>query len=297
MDNTNPNFINFKRERELGEILGDTFKFVRYNYKMLLKVIFKITGPVLLIVLLALLGYTYLQEKSGQSVFDLLGSTNEMADGGNFNSGFLIGTFGLSLLSLFYYAVLYASVNYCVQSYIDNRGEIDFDEVAENVRQTPGSFIGLTLLTSLIVVIGFMLFLVPGIYLLVPMALTFSIMVFKHYTIAGAISYSFKLIKGNWWASFFTILVMGIIYYLINGVFQIPAIIYFFIKIMTGTMEQQATGLASDWVFMGLSLIGGLMRFVLYVLMVICTVFIYFNLNEKKDQTGTFEAIDDLGEK
>src|SRR5690625_7732558 len=55
----NSTLIDFKRERDLGDILGDTFKFIRYNYKSLFKVIFRLTGPVLLIVLIALMANIY----------------------------------------------------------------------------------------------------------------------------------------------------------------------------------------------------------------------------------------------
>ena len=34
------NYINFKRQRELGEVISDTFKFLRENYRLLFKMIF-----------------------------------------------------------------------------------------------------------------------------------------------------------------------------------------------------------------------------------------------------------------
>ena len=52
------NYINFKRQRELGEVISDTFKFLRENYRLLFKMIFKIAGPAFVVLVLAM-GYYY----------------------------------------------------------------------------------------------------------------------------------------------------------------------------------------------------------------------------------------------
>jgi hypothetical protein len=50
-----------------------------------------------------------------------------------------------------------------------------------------------------------------------------------------------------------------------------------------------------DWGYIVLSLIGVIAQYVFYSLIVIGTTFIYFNINEKKNSTGTFEQIEALG--
>ena len=50
----NDNYINFRRHRELGEVITDTFKFIRENYKLLFKLIFKIAGPAFAILILCM---------------------------------------------------------------------------------------------------------------------------------------------------------------------------------------------------------------------------------------------------
>jgi hypothetical protein len=50
--------IIFKKERELGEILSDTFKFLRLEGKELFGYIFRIAGPALVIMVIAMSVYT-----------------------------------------------------------------------------------------------------------------------------------------------------------------------------------------------------------------------------------------------
>ena len=57
-----PNVPNLKlqKQRELGDIISDTFKFIRQNFKPLGKFIFNITGPVFVILLVSIGFYSYL---------------------------------------------------------------------------------------------------------------------------------------------------------------------------------------------------------------------------------------------
>jgi len=51
------NYIEFKKERDLGAIITDTFKFIRENWKEYFLTVLKIVGPVLLLTLVVLVFY------------------------------------------------------------------------------------------------------------------------------------------------------------------------------------------------------------------------------------------------
>lgn len=292
----NTELIEFKRERELGEVLSDTFTFIRQNYKSLLQVIYKIMGPVFFLVLLSFVVYFVVAHKQLDSILE-----DAMSGFGNavFGFSFLAGSLSFGLVSVLFYAVFYAALNYSVQSYIEHDGEIRVEEVKAKVWETWLSFLGMALLAGMVIFIGILCCFVPGIYLYVPMSLVFSIMVFHRMSIGESFSYSFKLIKANWWNSFLTLFVMGLIFYLSSSIFQLPATIYTLIKTMTVSRE---TGFeinafsAGDIPYLLLNLIGTLAQFILYGIVIISTIFIYFSLNEKLNQTGAFEMIDQLGE-
>ncbi len=292
--------INFKQERSLGDILTDTFKFIRHNYKPLGQVILKVVGPVLLLALVAFLGYYYLTMGKMRNLFDMLptgGNSSSVFFDNYFNLSFFAGAFAFILISILFYAVFYAAINFSVLSYIENDGKIEVKEVAKNVRKTWGNFFGLMFLAGFITFIGLFFCFIPGIYLFVPMSLVFSIMAFYKMGVGESFAYSFKLIRHNWWSSFFTLFVMGIIYYLASAIFQFPATIYSLVETMTSMKDKSALDMSylNEWPYIVLSLIGALGRFLMYVLLIISATFLFFSLDEKQNQTGAFEAIENLG--
>jgi succinate dehydrogenase/fumarate reductase cytochrome b subunit len=120
----NEQTIQFKKQRELGEILTDTFKFIRENYKLLLSYIFKTTGPFFLILVIAVGYYTY----------SVAGNTFASP----FESG--IGNFIISFLILIgalllFYSALYGTILHYIKLYISNDGKVPETEVKAGVQK------------------------------------------------------------------------------------------------------------------------------------------------------------------
>lgn len=283
--------INFKKQRELGEILTDTFKFIRQEWKPLGKLIFKIAGPALILVILAFVFYT-------QSTLGTIGGSTSpwFASSDTFGLNIILALFLLLGAAILYYALLYGTVLNYIRSYIQNNGKADPEEVSSSVRSGFWSLIGINALVGIIIFLGLIFCIIPGIYLGVVLISSFSILVFEKRDVTDSISYSFNLIKNEWWITFATILVIGILYYLILVIFQIPQYIYFFVRSFTRAQEISADpSQMFDWVYVALSSIGVIAQYLLQTIIVISSAFIYFNLNEKKHFTGTIETIDSLG--
>ncbi len=284
--------IQFKKQRELGSILTDTFKFIRLQWKPLFGLIFRIAGPALILLVAAYVFYM-------QTIFGSLGSLDS-------NPGFfgstefgvsIILTLGLIILSgIAYYGLMYGTVMYSIKSYIQNNGTIHKKEVISGVKEDFWKLMGISVLTGLIIVVGTMVCIAPGIYLAVVLASTYGILVFEKRSVTDSISYSFELIKGQWWITFATLLVILILYYIIIMIAQIPQYIYFFIKMfaVAETMSSDPSSMF-DGIYVALNGFALLMQYIFYVIIVIATGFIYFNLNEKKNFTGTIETIERLG--
>ncbi|MBW2960520.1 hypothetical protein [Mesonia aestuariivivens] len=282
-------FIPFKKERELGDILSDTFKFTRENYKPLLKALVKFTGPVFLLQLFALGYYNY--TTVGSSLF-----SNSLS---GFNLGFnmVLSFLFLMLSSIAYQAFMYGTIQQCIRSYIKNDGNISIDEVSEGMSKNWSSYLGLGFGITIMISIGTMFCFLPGIYLAVPLSLVYSIRTFDELNFSETISHTFNLIKNNWWITFFTLFLMFIIVYLISMIFQIPALIYTIVKTMTVVQEGSYSDPNAffDWVYLILTVVGSAISYVIYGILAICVAFIYFNLNEEKNHTGAYEEIDNLG--
>jgi len=169
---TNDNYIEFKQKRELGDILTDTFAFMRNQFKPFFNVFFKIIGPYLAVMIIALGLYTYYV---GDQFNVLLDSTENG-----------IGVFTIFALMMFYiismavvYTLCQSTVLHYIKSYTNGKGTINYDDIKSDVYETFWSFIGLGFLVGFCVGIGLVLCVIPGIYLWVPLSMAFCILAFR----------------------------------------------------------------------------------------------------------------------
>ncbi|MBT8302719.1 MAG: hypothetical protein KJO63_15455 [Maribacter sp.] len=284
-------FIEFKKQRELGEILSDTFSFLRTQFKPFVSTYFKIVGPYLVVMLISMV--FYLSAFSSFLDFNTQ-SSNQVFSGVTMFFGILVFLIALIMV----YATSQSTVLHYIKSYSINTGIIDFNEIKKEVYSSLWSFIGLGILVVLSVFIGLMFCIVPGIYLAVPLSLSFSIMVFAQKSVGDSYSYGFTLVKDEWWITFATLFVVGIIVTIASYAFSLPAVIYQYAKmgIFSGEMDAESmTNSFVDPIYMILNMIGTVAQVLLNLITIIAGAFIYFNLNEKKNFTGTFERIQSIG--
>ncbi len=285
-------YIEFKKQRELGDILSDTFAFLRAEFKPFFTTFFKIVGPFLLVMILALAAYLYfVGNMANIMMFD---SGNEAA---SFATIFIVGlVYILSIMAV--YTMSQSTVLHYIKSYSNGKGTTDFETIQKEVYGSFWNFIGLGIMVGLSVMVGFIFCFIPGIYLYVPLALSFSILVFNRMAASDAYSYSFTLVKDEWWMTFATFFVIGIIVAVASYAFAMPTAIYQWMKMGIFSGEVDAEGMLDmfkDPVYILLNIVGTIGQFLLNLISVIAGVFIYFNLNEKKNFTGTYERIENLG--
>lgn len=281
--------IQFKKERDLGELLNDTFKFLRQNGKELFGYIFRIAGPALLIMIVGLVIYT-------QSFSSTIGNDGNFNGLENSTFTFVIAGLIFVVSGLSYYALLFGVINYYIKSYIKNKGLVLKEEITSGVRKDFWSLLGLSILVGLLIVGGTLLCVAPGIYLGISFVATYSILIVEKRSVTDTISYSFQLIKGEWWMTFITLFVVGVLYYIMAIIFQIPQYAYFFFKAFTNAESVTSDPTAMfDIGYTILNAIGMIGQYLGYTLITVATVFVYYNLNEKKNQTGTLETIETLG--
>ena len=290
------NYINFKKERDLGAIISDTFAFVREEYKTIFRLYLKHVGWLLLLIVAA---SAYYQYESLSITVDLTepGSQNELID--LFASAGL-AVLILSIVSLAYSALSILTINSIIKSYVKNQGEIKEEDVKSYIGQFFWRTLGSLIVVAILVFIGFLLCILPGVYLIVPLSLIFSVVVFQEKSFSDAFSECFQLIKQNWWITFATLLIISILISIIGVVFQIPIIVMSAMEAVVSINEgSDAVGtsqLASNWLYMTFYVIASIAQYILSLITVISIAFIYFNLNEIHHKTGTLEDIDRIGE-
>ncbi|MDV7139357.1 hypothetical protein R3X28_10745 [Maribacter sp. TH_r10] len=284
-------YIQFKKQRELGEILSDTFAFLRTEFKPFMTTYFKIVAPYLIILLIALGFYLY----SFSSILDFNStSSNELFSGISMMVSALVFIVAMILV----YAVSQSTVLHYIKSYTELQGQTDFDKIKKEVYDTLWSFIGLGIIVVLSIMVGFIFCFIPGIYLAVPLSLSFSIMIFMNKSVGESYNYGFTLVKDEWWITFATLFIIGIIVGIAGYAFNLPAVIYQYASMGIFSGEMDATSLSGNFVdpvYLILNMIGTLAQMLLNIISIVAGAFIFFNLNEKKNFTGTFERIQNLG--
>jgi len=279
-------YIQFKKQRELGEIISVTFKFLRENYKALIKSITQVVAPTFILLIAALAYYTY--TVAGNPLAAMEGDYGE----------FLISFFILAVTLLLFYASLYGTILHYIKSYIENNGTVDEAEIKTGAQDDLGKLFMVFIISAVIVFTGLILFIIPGIYLMVPLSLAATVLVFNKMSLGDSIFHGFTLVKDHWWTTFFSIVVVWLLVYVIGLIFQLPLIIYTFMKMFTVAQEGSLADPVSysDWIFILLNVVSSVIQYLLSSIFVIALAFIYFNLNEHKNLTGTYETIDKLGD-
>ncbi|CAM4258288.1 hypothetical protein [Zobellia nedashkovskayae] len=282
-------FIEFKKQREMSQILSDTFGFLRNEFKTFFGVFFKIIAPYLVVMLISY--GTYMFQIGDMMNLTMAGSTSVI---NGFATFIVVLVFIIATVTT--YVMSQATTLFYIKSYIKHNGNIDFIEIKQNVYGSFWKFIGLGFLVAICVGCGFLFCIIPGIYLYVPLVLSFSILAFDGKSVSDAFSDSFTLVKEYWWITFASLFVVGIIVMVSSYAFALPATIYTYAKmgILSGEIDAENFTVA-DPVSIILGIISTLAQFLLNIISVVASVLIYFDLNEKKNFTGTYERIKNLG--
>ena len=105
--------------------------------------------------------------------------------------------------------------------------------------------------------------------------------------------------KGNWWKTFGTLFLLGIVVSIATYAFSMPMIIYTWMKmgVFSGEMDpttiQNAT---KDPIVILLNVITIIAQYLLNGIFIVGIALAYFDLNEQKNNTGTLESIENIGE-
>ncbi|RKE92245.1 hypothetical protein [Ichthyenterobacterium magnum] len=284
-------FIELKKQREFGDILADTFAFLRSEFKPLLKTITNIAGPYIVLFLIALVFYIYIV--GDQFSFDLNSDVfpyqNPLA---------MVAAYLLYLVAaILAYTFTTSATLFYIKSYTDNQGQVDVNEIKQNVNKTFWSFLGLSFLKGLTLFVAVLICCLPVFYAIVPMAIVLPILVFKSMNATDAYSEGFTLIKDEFWITLATLIVLYIIISVIGSIIAVPTVIYTWLKMGVFSGEVDPSNLDSlvDPVYIFLNVLSSFFQYALNIVVVVGSAFIYFNLNERKHFSGTLERINTLG--
>lgn len=286
--------FKLEKERELGEIITDTFAFVRIHFKDLTQVFMQTILPILLLSVAAGIYYQYASQKIvGDNIliendpFDLLRSFTTI----------IIPTLLAIFSSLFLFVISGIAILASVKS-VQQFGKIEIQFVKTEIKTRFWSMTGLSVISFLSLMVAAVFCFLPFVYLIVPVSIMFPLLVIEEKSVGDSFSYAFTLIKENYWITLGTLIVLFIILVLASLIFQLPIFIYTIFSTVTkleaSTVDYNNL-IETDWVLLSLTAVGNFGSNILSLVSLIASALIYFNLNEKHNLTGTAKDIDTIG--
>lgn len=284
--------VNFKQVRDFGEIFNATFSFIRQEFNSLLKSIVYYALPLLVITAIIGVLINIEQQRFTNSIV--------LADPANME-GQLSSLGGLYLYYFLYIIVHVLGLSalqctvlgYIRQYVLKGKGNFTHEDVWAEVKKNIFPVLGISLLVSILIVIGFILCIIPGIYLAVSLSLILSIYVFEQISFGDAFNRSFRLISKKWWLTFGIIIIFYVILYLAMLLLSIPSVLMG-LKTFLGVFKNPGTPTEFSTAFYIVNSITSMLTYVLFTIPIIGITLHYFSLVESTEKTSLHDKIEQI---
>ncbi len=312
---TTHDYIEFRKERDFGDVINVTFQFLRQNFMLLSKSLLFIVGPVALISGLSSVGYI-------DSMPLLLEDPDAVPDPMNLG---LMGLYYIVLIVMGLLASLLAVT--VVSSYMllyQEQGVdgLDFEMVWAKVKERIWEMAKTTMLAVVLYMASFMFMIIPmtvavlssssggmvaavfmtfvGIivcmviffYFIVVIALLFPVRIFERMGTVATFSRSRYLLKNNYGNSFAVLFVSFILMVIMGLIFTAPNTAFAFVGGLHSLTDVDAGVI--KYPLMVLSVLGSIGSSLMYAVPATAMNLQYFSLVEKKEKTGLMGRIDAL---
>ncbi len=279
------NQLEFKKRRDFGQVINDTFTFMRQNFKPLIKTYFTFCGLFVLASMAAML----MQQYKMVNIINTIGNGRNTT-GIGFGSLYGIEYFLTILFSLATYASMSVAILSYIAIYVQKGNQTPTtDEVWGYFKYYFFRVFGNSLLLMLMLGVAFIFCLVPGFWLFPFVAMMFPIMVIENGSLGYSFNRSFKIIKDNFWVTFGTLLVIWIIVYACMSMVILPTSLLNMVSMFSHKSPHMSVTLS-----MITSVLQSLCQ-VFTIIPIITISLAYFSLVEQKENTGLMERISNFG--
>jgi hypothetical protein len=282
--------INFKQERDFGDLFNATFSFISQEFKRLGTAILYFVFPFFIVSAIAMTIYSVKAQEMSQAliqgdksypfaIFSLLGSM----------MGYVAATMLISFVAT---TVLMVTVFGYIKLYIQKGPEgFTINDVWLEVTRYFWKALIATIIVGIVVLVGIIFCVIPGIYLGVALFIIFPIMIFEEKSFGTSFSRSIKLINTNWWLTFGILIVTGIIIYVLAIFISIPSIILGFKSLFANMKANQIPIMDFSVGFYIINSITSLISQLLMVIPLVLSTFIYFSYVEKVEKPSLMDKI------
>lgn len=277
--------VEFRQVREFEGIISGTLLFIKQNIKPLLKTFFSLCG----IFILAGMVSTIFMQMQMTDVQANIQAGNY--DGASVWSSMLGWRYLMVLIfSILNYTAMYTSILSFVALYIA-KGNVapTVEEVWSYFKYYFFRVMWSGILVYILWFICTVLCLIPGIYVTPAFSIFFAIMILENADFGTTFSRSFALVKENWWITFATLLVVGIITVIFMMVVYAPSYILMMVSAFSGG---DTTVLKSYQIFTSIS---QHLSQVFMIIPLVAMALVYYNLAERKESQGLMGRIEEFG--
>ena len=276
----------FNKERSIGEVISAGFQFYKMQFKPFMKYVLLYGG--IPMVLLTLFYFLFFDQLFTSGLSD-----NPYAYRNPVDTVLTWAYFG----NIFFSIIAGASIPTAIFTFISlfvksDDGQVDKTDFRKLFFRKFFPVMGAIVLIWIAISLGFMVFLIPGIYLFTVFSTVLVIIIHEDMGIGSAISRSFEVIRGNWWPTFFlgliTLLMVVVIAYavallLIGGVGFVAGTTGFIDDPTYVTVFASVTGVLTMVIY-------GFASFLIFIFVALQ----YFSLVEKTDAPSLNQRIESI---
>jgi hypothetical protein len=273
--------LKLKKARDFGSLISDSFYYVRRHFALLGKSILYFVVP--LIIVTAILSVQFATQQTFVVGDDFLEYYNNII-----SSSIWSGIAGLLAMTVLM-AVVYNHMKLIADDTVDNES-LRVEDIWAGVKSDFFMILLITAVAFICTLGGFMLFIIPGIFISVKLLLTTAVYVIEDRSFGESFSRSWNLITNNWWITFGLAIVMYIFILLMNGALSMPFVIIAAFAGFSGLQDPATLNSTFGIIY---SLITSL-NYVFYTIMYLSLGLHYFNLVERKEGRGLEERIDEI---
>ncbi len=269
--------IKLYETRDFSGNFDTTLNFIKQNYGAILK-------PLLIVIPVILLA-VYLQPNTSDIQVDYQNPWVAFAQ--VFSFKFLLANI-LIWLSLF--IVMLYTTCYMAEYVKSADGKVDTANVWPKVFASILPVLAASILYSILMAVGFLLCLIPGIMIAVYLYFYMYVYIVEDRGVVDSLQRSYELVKGNWWVTFGYLIVFGIISFILSLIFMIPSIFVGLGAFM------QIDFLTGDVFIYIASFIKGIGQVLVYPIVYIAGGVMYFSYRNQLEGIDMESDIDNIGE-
>jgi len=283
------NYIQFRRERDFGEIFNATFFFIKQEYKRLgMAVVYFILPFTIFTAVAAVL---YQTKVTG---FAPAGASPEESIA--FLKNVFVNVALLMLVYSFSHAAIMSTIYGYIRLYVEKGPEgFTATDVWTEFRKLFIPFYLSMLLTGVMIGFGAVLCFLPGIYLGVSLSLLFAAMAFEKQGFAAGFGRTFQLTHMQWWWTLLILFVLYILIMIFNLILSIPTVGYAMSTAFHRISSNDGSVKSMPTLMLYYSGLITCITTILYLIPQVALAFQYFSLVEKREKPTLLDKINEIG--